>query len=118
MFGETKREGEVQTKPVEPWRSLLLDAANYIEEHGWCRTLMRGDAVCARGAMLAVVGLLHDQNSYIIHNRDPRFAAADERLTKFLRQRDRNFLDVGCWNNVQTSAEPVIAAMRDCANSG
>lgn len=29
---------QVETKPLatEPWRQVLLDAADYIEAHGWC----------------------------------------------------------------------------------
>ena len=27
----------VETVPLEPWRRRLLDAADYIEAHGWCQ---------------------------------------------------------------------------------
>ena len=40
--------------PVE--RQALLDAADYIEEHGWCQyePANRKGAVCAVGALMAV----------------------------------------------------------------
>ncbi len=37
----------------EPWRKLLWDAANLIEEKGWCREAYRHNGrFCAIGAML------------------------------------------------------------------
>ncbi len=51
MFVETKRAGEAATV-TEPWRSLLLDAADYIEKNGWCQGEWYQDGrVCAMGAM-------------------------------------------------------------------
>lgn len=53
MFVETKREGEV-VAPVEPWRKALLDAAQYIRDHGWCQNELRNLSgnVCMVGSIL------------------------------------------------------------------
>ena len=43
---------------VEPWRDILRRAACFLEEHGWCRRVMRdeNDAACLVGAVRAVEG--------------------------------------------------------------
>lgn len=39
-------------KPLEQYRTDLLRAADYIEEHGWCQRSWRfGQRVCAMGAI-------------------------------------------------------------------
>ncbi len=47
------KELEVQT---EPWRKLLNDAADYIEEHGWCQGELRDEMgqVCILGAIASI----------------------------------------------------------------
>jgi len=34
MLYDPKWEAPAETKPIEQWRKLLLDAADYIESHG------------------------------------------------------------------------------------
>jgi hypothetical protein len=52
---------EAETKPevqLEPWRQHLLDAAQYIREHGWCQRTIRDEEgrVCLIGALQSVEG--------------------------------------------------------------
>jgi hypothetical protein len=49
MLFDSKWEQKVA---IEPWRQVLLDAADYIETHGWSQGLSRqGSAVCAMEAI-------------------------------------------------------------------
>lgn len=39
-------------KPIEPWQQVCLDAADYIDAHGWCQGVARnGEAVCMSMAL-------------------------------------------------------------------
>lgn len=41
-----------QKVTIAPWRQVLLDAADYIETHGWARGIsQQGSAVCALEAI-------------------------------------------------------------------
>ena len=40
MFVEEKHEGAAPVVVLERWRQVLLDAADYIEWHGWCQNQM------------------------------------------------------------------------------
>lgn len=44
----------------EPWRQVLLDAADYIEAHGWCQNALEDHdgSVCVLGAIKAVGGVI------------------------------------------------------------
>ena len=99
MFVETKKEGEAPSQ-FEPWRQLLLNAADYIEIYGWCQNQRSLDGrVCAIGAIEAVAyGQSKD--------------AARRALIEYLGE------CIVVWNDApgQTEVE-VVAAMRDCARS-
>jgi hypothetical protein len=91
---------EVETKPevkLEPWRQNLLDAAQYIREHGWIQKAVKDSEgrVCLIGALQAVGGW---------HNSD-----APRRLREI----------VSCipeWNNADgRTKEEVIAVLEKTA---
>jgi hypothetical protein len=55
----TTIEPEVQAPPevkTDPASQMLWDAADYLEEHGWCQFVLKDkdDRVCAVGALQAV----------------------------------------------------------------
>lgn len=101
---------------LEPWRQVLLDAADYIEAHGWAQgTRQCGEAVCAHGAIAMVL------TGNACEACAGEVAVVDI-LIPFLQRRfpDEHIgsFGVGPWNNAsnRTAAE-VCAALRDCANS-
>ncbi len=55
MFLEEKKLGENQVT-LEPWRQILLEAAEELDRSGWCQGLMfdTEGRRCAAGAMAAV----------------------------------------------------------------
>ena len=99
-----------QKVAIEPWRQALLDAADYIETHGWSRGLPRqGSAVCALEAIRRSVG---------------RGRARVEAMDHLGRLFAPSFLepsrwDVAMWNDLagQTKAN-VVATMRAVARQG
>jgi hypothetical protein len=55
-----------QRVAIEPWRQELLDAADYIETHGWCRGMARmGSAVCAIEALVQVASNLDEPHAWM-----------------------------------------------------
>jgi hypothetical protein len=59
MFVETKREGEVKVQ--EPWRQILIGAADALEQHGWIQgALQTNRGRCVLGAIGANWGLTTD----------------------------------------------------------
>ena len=52
MYYDKRFEPQVETKP-DPVADVLLAAADYIEQHGWCQFYTRDDqgAVCGFGAI-------------------------------------------------------------------
>ncbi len=55
MFLDEKKLGEEQTRTWEPWRLVLLNAADYIERNGWCQHAERlGTRACVIGALKQV----------------------------------------------------------------
>src|SRR5882672_10642727 len=55
MLYDKKWDKPAEVK-LEPWRKHLLDAAQYIRDHGWCQgtTLNDKGEVCALGALRMV----------------------------------------------------------------
>jgi hypothetical protein len=51
---------------IEPWRQVLLDAADYIDRVGWCQHTLREDGgrVCAAEALMTVAYAAHDVATY------------------------------------------------------
>ena len=112
MFVETKREGETT---IEPWRKVLLDAADYIEKHGWCQGRIgnAGESVCAVGAMwMAFDGTIPKQANWV------KDRAVDQAYRAMCNYVMCNYVRSypAEWNDEpgRTAAE-VTAAMRECA---
>lgn len=42
---------------AQEWRQILLDAAQYIRDHGWCQNALRSEdgRVCLHGAIATVI---------------------------------------------------------------
>ena len=109
MFVETKREGEAKT--VEPWRQLLLDAADEIERRGHChnRQFDEQGRCCFHGALSLKA------QDWALDRRAT--AAMREHLGLPLHlQHDGYASGIASWNNKHTGQE-VIAAMRACARA-
>ena len=81
-----------------PWQTVLFDAADYIEQHGWCQHRLRdGDKVCAIGAI-----------GFLVKNIE-----AIGRFRSFLGGR------IDTWNDtVGRTKDEVVAALRACALTG
>jgi hypothetical protein len=107
----------VETKPevaTEPWRKVLLDAADYIDAHGWCQNdLYSADgAVCLVGAIKASSGMPIDDSRW--HDY-PNTALSLGKVEKFLRTDRRG---AAGWNDTPgRTAAGVTAALRECARS-
>lgn len=55
MLHDPKWDAQPEVKVLESWRQLLLDAAGYIREHGWCQKMARvGERACVMQAMFEV----------------------------------------------------------------
>lgn len=102
MFLETKKDGEQTAKTLEPWRQLLLDAADYKERVGHSV----GSAEGPNGEAC----FIHSLNKVRNLTGEEVFAVA----TRFAR-----FVGDDCavhYSDTHTGPE-VIAAMRACAKS-
>lgn len=109
-----ERISEIDGKPLEPWRQHLLDAAAYMEEHGYCKNSATDStgAVCVAGALWNVCG---DYNSPL----DDECVA----LIKHLGLETRKFnVGANCavfaWNDrPETTKEMAVAALIGAALS-
>ncbi len=105
MFQEDKTIGIglTEPKPLEEWRLILLNAAQYLREHGWTQEQygQAGGPACAFGAMM--FGPTHHDKTSV--------GLASYKLEKFIRCDDIVF-----WNDAPVrTADEVIAAMEACA---
>jgi hypothetical protein len=109
MFVETKREGEIAV-PVEPWRALLLRAADYMERHGHCKKVLRYEgAVCLRGALWFC-----DGDKWVNLARELLVTEAGRAVKEYLNLPE--FHDEISWNNApERTKQEVITAMRAAA---
>ena len=82
---------------IEPWRGVLLIAADYIEQHGWCQGgWTDGERVCALQA-IRLQDSLYGSN-------------AQNKLRDFLGR------DVATWNDRKgRTQQEVTATLRACA---
>ena len=105
----------VEAKPeveLEPWRRVLLDAAQYIREHGWCQNSVRTDdgRVCAIGA----IGMAYDA---AFHNsRCCEIAITAMNHLDATLARKGHLPDIVKFNDAPgRTAEEVARAMEECA---
>lgn len=93
----------VAPKPLEPWQQLLLDAADLLEQKGWCRGAYETNEGrhCAVGAIIDVARPLTMMHPYRL--------TALHKLERFVGG------TVTVWNDNQSSGQAVIDAMRKAA---
>ena len=119
MFVETKPEGEAQTE-LEPWRQLLLDAADYMEKHGHCKHLLYNDEgeVCFLGALnAACYGSASACGISNTYNIAARMMARHVNIAGYVNIAFIGVSDPAVvWNNDPNRAgAEVVAGMRECA---
>lgn len=89
--------------PTTP-EAVLLAAADYIEQHGWCKGMYStaNGQVCALGALRAVVfgdpEICRADKWGLVHEAEQRLPAP-----------------VALWNDAQPDASTVVAALRRAA---
>ena len=107
MFLETKHEGETHTFPgKEPWRELLLKAADEMERRGHCvgEYMDTAGAVCIMGALRTIEKVpLGGQST-------PDGELAVWNFMSFTKTST-------IWFNDNHTQSEVLAAMRACANA-
>lgn len=114
---------QVETKPqivAEPWRKVLMDAADYIEAHGWCQHSVATDdgRACLNGAIKIAGGMNPQASNW----RDyPAVIIATEAMRSRVGLPDQYFAghrDATLWNDTpgRTAAE-VCNALRECARA-
>lgn len=119
MFLEDKKSGSSQdVRPIEPWRQVLLDAAQRLRERGWCKGRLRDDAGsnCAIGAIINYT----EKSDYVAEFVLMRDNEAIMRLSKYLgcayQTLSMHIDTVSTWNNNRKrTKEEVIAALEGCA---
>src|SRR5260221_13082211 len=106
-------------KPLSENGQILMDSANYLDEHGWCQKHASepNGSVCFYGAIAAVVGAVSfvDGNLFRIDKGNPnykRFAAI-----QYLVDTSRTFISGAAkWNDYAAkSKEEVVAKLRELA---
>lgn len=109
MFVETKRQGEVQI-PLEPWRQTLLDAARYIETHGWVQGELGtcDGPVCAMGALHYLPGVM-PENQVEAWGRLMTYLKLSNEIVNQLHP-------IAAWNDApERTKDEVVAALRAAA---
>jgi hypothetical protein len=113
MFLDEKKVGEDKVT-LEPWRKALLDAADYIEEHGWCQGSLTSDGgrVCAGGAVLMA-------HSGSLTTNYPLGSVPDKAIYMLEKYVDAShYFGIASWNDAKERTKgEVVAAMRGCATT-
>lgn len=101
---------DFETKARESWRRVLLDAADYIEAHGWCQNAMESPCgkVCLEGAIRRVNGITPRTLNEVLLD-GPAWSALNV-MWRYLGTEPHHFNDIPG----RTTAE-VCAALRACA---
>ncbi len=97
----------------EPWRKLLLDAADVIEQRGWCQCRLgtQDGAVCAGGAVLSAGNCWEGHLS-----SNPIAAEAARRLRAHIGP-GYTCGNIASWNDEPgRTKEEVLATLRAVAN--
>lgn len=103
-----------ETSPLEPWRDLMLRAADILESSGLVKNQLcdASGRVCFRGALMAAMGGDQTDPMFIIgvlNDRENKrlFHEADFRMEQHVGTYPPR------WNNVpERTKEEVVAAMR------
>lgn len=107
MFVSDKPQGETQEQTIEPWRKVLLDAADHLQANGWwqCGASARGGAWCASN-VLGKVGA-SDESEWIARKKLGRYLGGGDYLLAIFE-----------WNDApERTAAEVIATLRKVARS-
>lgn len=101
-------------QPLEPWRQVLLDAAQRLRERGWCQHALcnvQTGANCALGAMYDFRPTGERKYKAFVSFNDGA-GASHEKLTTFLNE------PISEWNNAPgRTAEEVINTLEKVARS-
>ena len=116
MLFDPKWQEVQKPKVYDEASQTLLKAADYIEEHGWCRFRFKYSSgeVCIRGAVHMVTGTTF--TSAYMYPNSMRFP-----LYKVCRQlgwepNDENVAHLGVWNDTaETTKDEVVALLRAAA---
>lgn len=101
-----------KVKKVDEIGQVLIDAADYIEMHGWCQHhLINGKASCALGGIERVLSGVTPRKRNILREK------ARARLTRFvMRLRKNCYYNVPSWNDdFRTTEKNVLSGMRNAA---
>ena len=108
----------LETKPeIEPWRQVLLDAADRMEVRGHCKYMLVDDEGrnCAQGAIFDFrVGESGSWDNFL--NGDA-FTTAATKFNDWVEMQHHSGGTVTWNNSPQTTGAEVIAALRACALS-
>lgn len=106
MLYDKKWDKELPVTPtLEPWQQLLLDAAQYIRDHGWCQhqLMNRHGAVCLAGALESA----------------PGWKNAQDAIEAVARLQPHASIWVSVWNDKPgRTKEEVIAVLEKAAKKG
>lgn len=103
----------------DKWRCDLLEAANIIEERGWCkRAFFECDgSVCLEGAIMTAVGLAPTlgtgRTNISKRIKNKRYLAAESALWTHLGVRPSRYND-----NTLKSKEEAVTVLRKAATKG
>jgi hypothetical protein len=113
MYLDEKKNGEVESKPLEDWRQHLLDSATYIEKHGWCQNTLRNlhGQVCLIGSLYGALGY-----DFSVGSSSTNIASKVQKTSREFRKR-LDVDDEADWNDENgRTKEEVVRTMRRIAN--
>lgn len=103
MYADEKKFGEVTEPKVDKVGQVLLDAADYIEKHGWVRgSFHNSEGVCIWGAILMV--------------RKPNSIVTDACLQRMYKTTGQGI--IGYNDFTAKNKQEVIAMLRKAAVNG
>lgn len=116
MYYDERKE-VIPEAPVilEPWQQHLLNAAQYIRDHGWCQLTSKNDKgeVCLEGAISQGVLQAQGVKKYNKQTSD-LFCAADRKVRRYLQLTYPSHY----WNDQNgRTKEEVIAALEGAARA-
>lgn len=101
---------------LEPWQEHLLNAAQYIRDHGWCQLTSKNDKgeVCLEGAIMQGILQALGTKSYLKIS-PPLYGEADRKV----RQQLGTNLPCHYWNDQKgRTKEEVLAVLEATVKAG
>ena len=108
MLYDPKWEVQVETKPIEPWRRILLNAADFMERRGHVKGSLCDDD--GRVCVIAAINFV-DYGAYHWGIDSDASTIAWDRLCKHIGGSPIAFN-----NSPDRTGAEIIATMRACAN--